>query len=382
MRAVKAAWPSFQVERRGIPINQTVNTTLLLLALLSHGDVVLLRNGNEIQGEVLEEGAERVVVRFPGGVLELRRREVREIRRQPRAVYLVEQGEKQARRGDPEGAFLTLETAVAEDPGSERARADLITARHGLAVWLRDLKRHAEARAAFEALLRMEPSHPTAKEEIRALEELQAEAAREEERGRSELSKGDLESGVWRLQRVFDGFPERRATLAKDLAAALVRQGNGRLNGGLWKEAEDLYAKALATDPEVLLRLERPFTFARVRRIQEILPAGDFSIVEALATGGLEVSPACGAFRYYRAVALEGQGKTREAAEEYLSITEGRRPPSLEGAVARLRQEAESLVAREGLAPAEDARWREVLPGDYRELLTRRFRIQHKNPHV
>jgi len=349
---------------------------------MTHGDVVLLRNGNEIQGEVLEEGSERVVVKFPGGVLELRKREVREIRRQPRVVYLVEQGEKQARRGDPQGAILTLEAALAEDPGSERARAALITAKHGLAVWLRDLKRHAEAREAFEALLRFEPSHPTAKEEIRALEELQAEAAREEERGRSELSSGDLESAVWRLHRVFDGFPERREALAKDLAAALVKQGNGRLNGGAWQEAEDLYAKALAMDPEVLPRVERPFTFARVRRIQEILPAGDFAIVEALAAGGLEVSPACGAFRYYRAVALEGQARTREAAEEYLSITGGKRPASLEGAVARLRQEAESIVARDGLAPTEDARWREVLPGDYRELLTRRFRIQHKNTHV
>jgi len=67
----------------------------LLIAPFLVADVVVLKNGNEIQGEILKDGEEGIVLKFPGGVLELPRKQVKEVKRQPRIQYLLEEGEKE-----------------------------------------------------------------------------------------------------------------------------------------------------------------------------------------------------------------------------------------------------------------------------------------------
>ena len=56
-------------------------------------DVVVLKNGHEIQGEVLRETATEVVVRFPGGILRLKQKQVDRVERQSRLTYLLEDAE-------------------------------------------------------------------------------------------------------------------------------------------------------------------------------------------------------------------------------------------------------------------------------------------------
>ena len=41
---------------------------LVVLAPHVRADVIVLKNGNEIQGEVLKESKNRVVIKFPGGL--------------------------------------------------------------------------------------------------------------------------------------------------------------------------------------------------------------------------------------------------------------------------------------------------------------------------
>jgi tetratricopeptide (TPR) repeat protein len=344
-------------------------------------DVVVLKNGNEIQGEIIQEAEDRIVIRFPGGTLELPRKQVESVRRQARKDYLIDEGEKQVRRGNAEEGLQMLEEALREDPGSQRAGKALLDAREHVAGSLRDQSRFDEARAAFASLLAENPAHPHARAEIEAIDRMLAEADREEERGRSEIGAGDLETGTWRLQRLFDGFPERRSRVAQPLAAALLRHGDRRLHAKAWKEALGLYQRALTIDPDLHPRLRVQHTVATARAIEELLPAGDFKAIARLSAEGLEVEPESGPLRFYHALALEGLGKAREAAEMYLSITEGKRPPLLEKAVARLREEAEAKLTGEDVVAAARAS-REVLPGDYREALTPHFRVRHKNNHV
>jgi tetratricopeptide (TPR) repeat protein len=359
----------------------TVYTVLLALSLL--GDIVVLKNGNEIQGEILREDGNRIVIEFPGGTLELQKRNVSAVKRQSRLDYLTDEAEKFRRRGDSEEAIELYREALAEGPRSTRAQTGLRIAREQHATELEDLGRYGEAKEAFATLLESDPSSSKARGEIRVIDEILKAARKEEERGRREVEEGELEKGIWRLQRIYEQFPERRKAVGAFLGQAIIREGHQELARSDWRRAESLYLQALSIDPELLPHLQSQYVVAKVSQIKPLLQTGDFVTIGKAADAGLEVDPANKLLRYYRGLALEGSGEMREAAEEYLSITGGRRPVHLEEAVSELRQKAQEKLIGEGKGlPTTSADTREVLAGNYRELRTRRFKISHKNSEV
>ena len=357
-------------------------SSVLILLLLS--DTVVLKNGNEIQGEIVQESAERVVLKFPGGVLELPQKNIAEVRHQRRIDYLLDEGEKQMRRRSFQDAVATFREAIRESPTSTPAQQGLIDAQGRLAAWLRDLGRYDEAREAFRAIIEIEPAtRPKVEEELRTIERTLEDARREEERGLKELAGGSLEEGTWRLQRIHERFPARRKELAPIIGRALIQQGNSILGSGDWAQAESRYAQALVLDPELHPLVERPFVEARRHQIEPLLQGGDFASAEKLVLTGLEVSPTSEVLRYYHGLCLEARGKKRDAAEEYASITGGRRPPNMEKAVRELRIAVENRLMDDGkVAPTAKPSAREVLQGDFRKLVTEHFVILHKNEEV
>jgi tetratricopeptide (TPR) repeat protein len=219
--------------------------------------------------------------------------------------------------------------------------------------------------------------------EMALISRIHAEAAEEEQRGLEEIRSADPEKGIFRLQRIFDRFPERRAAIAEPLGMALIRQGDRLLAARDWAGAEARYLAAITTEPELVTRVLRQHTHVKVQQIEPALRAGDFATVAARCAEGLEVDPASRTLRYYRGLALEARGKRREAAEEYLSLIERKRPANLEAAVADLRLEVESQLTAEGSAsPQAPPRAREALPGKARELRTSHFSIWHRNPEI
>ncbi|HVR74343.1 MAG TPA: hypothetical protein VMT52_08425 [Planctomycetota bacterium] len=352
----------------------------LLLRGAVHADVILLWNGNEIHGEVLKEEGNRVIVQFPGGILELDRKQVRSVRRQARSEYLIDEAEKLLRRGENQAAVGAYLEAAQEDPGSSRAQKGLLEAREEHALELEGLGRYAEARSAFEEILLSNPAHERAIQEIEVIDETLLEAKREEERGLEEVASGDVEQGAWRLQRIFDRFPDRRKAIARPLGSAIIREGNRLLQEENWVGAEAWYLRALSVDPELLPFLRNQFVWSKVRQIEPLVRAGDFVAVEAETSEGLEVDPLNTILHFYRGLALEAKGKPRDAAEEYLLVTEGKRPSSLEASVMALRQAAEAkLVEASKAAPTAAPASRQVLAGGFREMRTEHFMILHRN---
>jgi tetratricopeptide (TPR) repeat protein len=356
---------------------------LLVIAPFLVADVVVLKNGNEIQGEIMKDGEDGITLKFPGGVLELPRKQVKEVKRQPRIQYLLEEGEKEIQRGSFEDAIQTFGEAAREDPGSDRAQKGRRDAQEKQALSLQGAGRFSEAKAALKAILARDPGDLRPRAEIETIDQTLEEARKEEERGRAELREGDLEKGIWRLQRVFDRFPERREVLGRVLAGAIIDEGNRLFSAQNWRQAEDRYLKALVIEPELLSRAQRQLVFSKAKQIEPVLQKGDFATVERMCAEGLELDPSSEVLRYYHGVALEGKGRARDAAEEYLLVTEGKRPGNLKEAVADLRHEAEAkLLKKENIPPTLHPRAREVLPGDFRELKTRHFTVRQKNAEI
>lgn len=352
--------------------------TLTAAALLA--DVIVLKNGNEIQGEIVSEDETRVVVKFPGGTLALEQKKVARIRRQNRLDYLLEESEKHSLRGEHELALERYREALREDPGSVRAQKGVVEAEEQLGFALEDLGRYEDARQHFSRLLEASPSNVRAAEEVAVIDGILAEARREEELGRKDLEAGRRDEGVRRLQRIFDQFPGRRSEVGPWLAAAFVAEGDQHLKKRELERAVALYQKALTTDPDCQARLADQHSAAKIGLIQPAIPGGDFALIERLANEGLDVDPANETLRYYRALALEGTGRVREAADEHAAILDEDRPARPEKVIRDLRLRTEAKLLDEGKAVATGAPGaKEILEGAFRTLRTPHFVLQHRN---
>ncbi|MEM7234571.1 MAG: tetratricopeptide repeat protein, partial [Planctomycetota bacterium] len=163
-----------------------------------HSDVVVLKNGNEIQGEILHEGRNHLTVKFPGGTLRLSRRQILRIDRQTKETYLIEESEKAVRRRDYETAIAGLEQATRQDPESDRARIALVAARKRYGAHLRELHRFTEAITTYKQVLDVAPNDRDAKEELEMIREAQDDAREEISQARVELQGGDVETSLHR----------------------------------------------------------------------------------------------------------------------------------------------------------------------------------------
>lgn len=364
-----------------ILLTLTPEIPLLVFCLLA--DTVVLKNGSEIQGEIIKETGDRIVLRFEGGTIELQRRRVETVRREPRVRYLLAEGERQLLRGSHEAAAASFRAAIEEDPGSRRARAGLLAAREGRAADLTRLGRHAEAKALYRELIEEGSASDEAALAIEAIDRTLEDARREEERGLEELRSGDVEKGLWRLQRVHDVFPERREAISLPMARALVEVASRHLDASRWADAESSYLRAMTIEPDLEPLVGAPFARAVQGMALPLLARGEFEEAETIIARGLDVSPESEVLRYYHGLCLEARGRTRDAALEYLSVVGGRRPRSLETAAVELRVEAERILADAGKTPPLASPHSDgVVAGEFRELETERFIVLHKSPSV
>ena len=342
-------------------------------------DTVVLHNGNRIHGEVLREGPRQLALKFSGGIIQIPRKQIERVERESRINYLIELSETQMGRSSFEDALKTLEDAEREAPDSSRVHEGLIDARHGLGNSLTALQRYGEAREVFERVLTDDPEHVGATTGIRQIDALLSTAHREEKAARLEIRRGGLESGVGRLNDLYDRFPERREALAPVLADALAGWGNTLLGQGDWEGAEKRYASALEVHPEIAPKVSLPFSAIKLHRAQELASEGRFPDVAEAATAGLEVAPAHKGLRFYAALALESKGEKKQAALEYLAISGMRRPARPADSVGELRRAAEAALVEAGkVKPTAHPKAREA-SGSFRKLQTRHFEIIHRN---
>ncbi len=223
-------------------------TSLALACVLStrgSSDIVVLKNGNEIQGEVLKADDRQVVVKFSGGILRLRLKDVKEIRHQDRDQYLLEEGEKQLRRGDYAAAVKSFTEASRANSESLRAKKGLIAAQLRLGTSLREIGRFREAREVLEKLRASAPGRDEVEHELNVLEGTLREARRQEENAVAQLERGEVDGALGRLQELYDRFPDRREEIGRHLADALVRKGDHHFLEQDWANAAERYLTAI-----------------------------------------------------------------------------------------------------------------------------------------
>lgn len=341
-------------------------------------DVIVLTNGNEIQGEVIHENEKSLVVRFPGGTLRLPRKNISEVQRQSRTEYLVEEGKKQRRRGNFEQAVRTLETASEENPDSSVARQHLLKARESLAVFWRDIGRYRESRELFEELIRKHPNQRKFQQHLVVLEETLRDALKQEARATEEIASGEYERAISRLTQLYEHFPDRRYEISSKLSRALIGSADEFLQRKRYREASERYRSAIAIEPRILNSVKNRMVTSHLHVLSELARNGDFKSLETGATAALDVDPANETVRYFYGLSQEGLGRPRVAAKEYLAIARVRRPSKLEESVVELRKAVETTLRGErpeGRTVSVDT----ARLSRYEHIQTEHFDIRHCN---
>ncbi len=339
-----------QRETTGETVKQACSRPLtfgaLVLTFVTCGllaDVVHLKNGNQIQGEILRDDGANIVIRFPGGTLRLRRRDILKVERQQRSDYLVEEGEKQLRRGSHDAAIDSFEAALREDPGAPRVAALLYSAKKAKLSSLFRSGQFAESKAQAERLLQANPEDDEVKDHVQLVERTLKEASEEEARARVDLGAGAFDQAIQRLHHLYDRFPDRRDRVGEMLGRALMGKAHQLFRDKEWDAAAERYYAAVRASPSMLVDAQARYVISRTITLRHAAEANDLERLEDLALQGLEIAPGDDVLRYYYGLALEGKGEPGDAAAEYAAILA--RPPRRGDDPAKLRKQVEAKLA-------------------------------------
>ncbi len=344
-------------------------------------DTIVLKNGNRIQGEIIEETSQRITVRFFGGTLQLKVREVASIERESRLRYLLDRGEVFFRRNDPKNSISAYEEALKERPDSKAAFQGLLKAHEKNAALLAKNGLFSKSIAAYEKLLELAPDHPRACTAIEKQKATIQEGATREVLALEALREGAVDKALLSYRELYQRFPERRLIIGPNLARALIRKGNLLLQSNRLEEAESHYLEAVSLEPDLVPAMVNQFLSARVKRLAPLASSGEFEKLLSLAEEGLQVAPESDILAFLAALGQEGLGRKEEAAEGYLKVSGIKAPRNPVNSLDELRKAAEAKISSlsQGTEKEFDKKREEVLPGEWREIKTEYFLVHHRN---
>ena len=371
--------PAHAPKERALLLGLTVFGVWLFAPWDVEADIVYLRNGNQIQGEVVRRADQKVTVRFPGGSLDIAPREILRIETESRLSYLMSEGEKHIGRKDFRGALEFLELAEEEFPGSGQVKERLSAVREQYARSLLERRCLDEAREAFTEILERTPRHHQATAALRSIDKQFKQAQIDEARAIHELTIGSFASSHEKLKKIYADFPDRRESIAEHLGTALIGLGNQAAERDDFTTAETRYREAITTDPDLVATAAPGYVAIKIRQLRPRFELNDHEALLAGAESALEVLPSDPVLNYFRGHALEGLGRWKEAAEVYLRVTGQSRPRDLKASLEVLKRTVETKIlgagARDQPTESPDA----VLPGKWREIRTQHFVIYHRN---
>ncbi|MBI4583434.1 MAG: hypothetical protein HY717_05360 [Planctomycetes bacterium] len=352
-------------------------------------DVIYLKNGNQIQGEIQVRGDQTVTVRFPGGTLTIPARDILKIESESRLNYLLSEAEKHINREDYAGAILLFQSALKEGEGCQRARDGLLKAHESLGRQLEEARRLEEARQAYQAVLEIHPRHAAARAALAKIERELEQAAADEKLGAEEIDRGDVLKGFNRLCRLYQQFPERQSRLAPLLGKASLALGHAEFRRGSWRTAETRYLEAIEYQPDLVPQMAAPYAALKIRELEPLIVSSKFLELLKGSEEALEIVPASDILNYFRGLALEGTGRLEDAAAVYRRLSGESDSGKKKSGIDLLRRAAEARIlaslekGTENTDPAKAAASNSaaaaVLPGDFRETASEHFVVYHRN---
>ncbi len=306
--------------RHGRQVRAAACALAMFLALDGAADTLVLRNGNRVEGQVVEETSRIVRLRLPYGTIEIPRKQIEEILRTDVVSDLLVQGARLLHHEQFEQALAQFEQAAACAPRREGVRDALRNALLAHGAFLQRLKRHDEALAVFARAEAAGDDCPRARAAIDELNALKASFMPLRMQAEAACAGGDLDQGLALYRRLSELFPDRSTELEEPIAQAEAQLGDRALDAQDFPGAASHYEAALASKPDVFASLVNRYTYAQARVAQHLLAEGRHAESETVLRRALGFCPRSDALHFLMGHTLESLGRLQEAVPHYMRV--------------------------------------------------------------
>ncbi len=353
----------------------------------ARADIIHLRNGSRITGTVVEESGGMLKVDIGGGIITLRRSEVRYIERESGTERLLSGAKALSSAGRLREAMEKLEEARRNGATNETVRELQVEFLKIEASRLEAAGRYAEAMETLARAKRLDPADTAIARWLDLLENSRSQMTRVFDEATRAMKAGDYQRAVEAYERALRDFPGGRSVIQSELARAyrcaadkLVREGRPEALGMLQK------AKAMSNDwneearqYEILARFSVIYGMRDENKLEQAFAASKKLLGE---------EPNLSFIRYQYAILLVDVKKRGLVREELYRIVseEERVDKNLFGAsgrkelwrLARVKAQKDRRKFYESVERDKLERSR-VDAGAARELSGRYFAVRHRN---
>jgi len=284
-------------------------------------DTVYLKNGKTLEGEVIKDDGQVVIIRVTDGEVKLRAADVEAIERDTPLENKLAPARRQLQLGNLERAVSMFEDAWRENSDAPEARRMLASAYALQGRKYKELNRFAEAELVYGKLLKLDPqSELTGENAARAVHGLRAlkkDADGRVARARALAGAEDWSAAIAAFEQAVAFTPDVRAGVVAELAQCYVKRATRYAHqGSALNAAADIEA-ALKLDPALADKLEAFYASCALPGIMASLGKGNLAAAQLDLKRVLELAPLNRSVLYVAGRMEEALGHLPAAANSY-----------------------------------------------------------------
>jgi tetratricopeptide (TPR) repeat protein len=357
----------------------------LPFALPAWADLVHLKNGRVLSGEVIEDDGKTIVVRVPNGTIKLRAEQVEYVEKQTSLEYRVSLAREQMARQRYDLARESLGQAGAARPDKPEARKALAAAYAEYAERLRRARRFTEAQAAYRKWLDLEPDSAQAREALGGLAADHDELEKLLAQARAAAAAQDPGGAIEKFEAALRFSPDTLARAGAEIALCYARRAESSFREKRYESSAADLERAFSLDPGLANKLENLYAASALPPIVARAAAGQLEGARKDAARVLVLAPTHRAALYV-AGRIEEDLKSPGTAVAYFARALKASPGQATAErAAELRGQLERALGIQGagirfnLQPVDEAVYTKAEAGDFLTLDQEPFLIHHHN---
>jgi tetratricopeptide (TPR) repeat protein len=352
-------------------------------------DTVHLKNGKTLDGEVIREDKEAVVIRVPYGEIKLKPEDVDFVERQTATEYKITLGRRWLQQREYERAVKVLEEGFIADKSSSDARRMLATAYDQQGFHLMKVRRLVEARGVYENLLKIDPDakhiRHNAKEALAAIRKQEGDLESILHAARAYAKLKQWSHAIEAYSQALSYSPDVNTIVGVEMAECYVQRAQQYALARNFLNAAGDFEAAMRSDPAQAAKVEHIYLTCALPTIFDALSRGDIRTARVDLERVVTYVPTSRSAMYVSGRVEEALKNFGGAAEHYARALRTRAVSSTPEHVAELRRQVEKDLSFEGDKIRIDTAFTELTGfaksdnGPARKLETENFTIVHYN---
>ena len=369
-------------------LTRALRAALLAACALAWGDVVYLKTGAALHGEILKQDDATITLRVPYGTVIIEKIHVKSVEKEEALPAMLGEADALIKDKQLDAATAKLETILKQFPDSATASEKLVGLYAGRAESLRTRGQLLEADKVYRRILELAPGNEAALARTKEVDKIRADSSAAQKEARLLVSLERYQEAL----EIFDGLatfiPGAAEENSKFIAEAHAGYGRRLLEFKRFTEARDHYEQALKLNPTLLSELKNEVVVARFSPIVmemnekgKVLTQARWEALASQVRGLIALDKDNIHLHYALAVCCHELGQYGEAGVEYARVTGekpdlGKLPESLGPLQESARKKtSESPVVLSLARP----HFTLVQPGPPQILETTHFVIHHNN---